>query len=155
MPADRAFAPFVPKEDHPMHRKLVIVGALSALVFAGCGKKQVEAPPPPVDITSPPTGIPPPLPGGPPGVPATLADGRAIFMANCAKCHGENGKGKLKGQPDFTDAAWQRKVSREEIVETIRDGHEEMPSFRDKLMEPQIETVAAYVQSLSAPAPGA
>ena len=45
--------------------------------------------------------------------PSNLAAGTAVFAANCASCHGKDGKGATKagrmaGVKDFTDAAYQK-----------------------------------------------
>src|ERR1044071_2556105 len=45
----------------------------------------------------------------------SVADGMSIFGAKCALCHGKDGAGlpnwKAKGQPDFTNAEWQKSHS--------------------------------------------
>ena len=72
-----------------------------------------------------------------------------LFAAQkCTGCHGADGKGKLKGSPDFTDAAWQKKQTDAEMVETIKKGHKPMPAYEDKLSNDQITALVAYVRGL-------
>ncbi len=55
--------------------------------------------------------------------------GRALYLQNCALCHGVNADGRgvrregLSGPPrDFTDATWQKRYSARRIFFTIREG---------------------------------
>jgi mono/diheme cytochrome c family protein len=80
--------------------------------------------------------------------PAASANGAELFAAQkCVGCHGADGKGKLKGSPDFTDAAWQKKRTDAEMIETIKKGHKPMPGYEDKLSAEQINALVAYVRS--------
>ncbi|HKP88098.1 MAG TPA: c-type cytochrome [Blastocatellia bacterium] len=87
---------------------------------------------------------------------ASGTDGAALFKANnCAACHGEDGKGnptmkaKMKDLPDFTDAAWQKKTTDADMIETIKNGHKPMPAYKDKLNDDQIKAVVAYVRTFA------
>jgi mono/diheme cytochrome c family protein len=65
-------------------------------------------------------------------------------------CHGEDGKGKREGTPDFTSAEWQSKESDEELTEQIKKGDPpKMPAFESKLNEDQIKALVAYVRSFA------
>ena len=89
------------------------------------------------------------------GAAATL-DAAALFnndtAPKCASCHRADGKGveamkaSMKDLPDFTDAAWQRKATDAEMIETIKNGHKPMPAYKDKLTEDQIKALVAYVR---------
>lgn len=74
--------------------------------------------------------------------------GEELFKANCARCHGNNGEGG-KG-PNLTTegkkAKW--KDSDEKIVKQIQKGGFFMPSFRKKLTDEEIRSIAAYVRDL-------
>ena len=101
-----------------------------------------------------------------PAVAAADEDANAVFQKNCSKCHGKEGKGdtkvgkKLKVQ-DYTDAAWQKKVTDEELTKAIKEGKGEkqedgetaMPKFADtgRPAEPTVagsESPAAKVTSM-------
>jgi cytochrome c oxidase cbb3-type subunit 3 len=88
--------------------------------------------------------------------------GRTLFGDNCAACHGRNAAGNI-GFPNLTAQSWLWGGAPETIAETIRVGinsaHTEsrtsqMPAFGHDGVLPRsdIESVAAYVQSLSNPA---
>jgi cbb3-type cytochrome c oxidase subunit III len=82
---------------------------------------------------------------------ASNVDAAALFREQkCVNCHGEDGKGKRKGTPDFTNAQWQSKESDEELAEQIRKGDPpKMPPFESKLNEEQIKALVAYVRSFA------
>ena len=82
---------------------------------------------------------------------ATDIDAAALFREQkCVNCHGEDGKGKRKGAPDFTNAQWQNKESDEDLAEQIREGDPpKMPPFGSKLNEEQIKALVAYVRSFA------
>ena len=81
--------------------------------------------------------------------PASNIDAAALFTSNkCATCHGADGKGKVKGAPDFTDAAWQKKEKDAEFVESIKKGKKPMPPYAGKLNDDEIKALVAYVRSL-------
>ncbi|MGQ0543607.1 MAG: c-type cytochrome [Blastocatellia bacterium] len=83
-----------------------------------------------------------------PVAPIQDLSGEELFKANCARCHGNNGEGG-KG-PNLTTekkkAKW--KDSDEKIVKKITKGGFIMPSFKKKLSETEIRTIAAYVRNL-------
>ena len=74
--------------------------------------------------------------------------GEELYRANCARCHGDNGEGG-KG-PNLTTenkkAKW--KDSDAKIVRQIQKGGFFMPSFRNKLTDDEIRSIAAYVRQL-------
>ncbi len=82
--------------------------------------------------------------------------GKTKFGA-CVACHGVNGEGNpLLGAPNLADKVWLYGGSADTIMETIRKGRSNsMPPFADFLGEPKVHVLAAYVWSLSAPAPQA
>jgi len=77
--------------------------------------------------------------------------GRNKFMANCAACHGAEGKGnQTMGAPNLSDRVWLYGGSADTIMETIRRGRNNtMPAFKDFLGEGKVHVLAAYVWSLS------
>ena len=78
-----------------------------------------------------------------------LASPRTLFIQNCARCHGANGKAQtalgLKLEADDLTAST---ASTAKIIRTITNGRGDMPSFRKKLNSKQIASLAAYVRSL-------
>ena len=84
-------------------------------------------------------------PGGGAGSAAKSGPGYDVYLANCARCHGQDGQGgvgpKLAGvvTTDFPDA-------REEVA-VVRDGRASMPSFKNDLSAAQIQDVVAYTRS--------
>jgi len=85
-------------------------------------------------------------------------DARALFLANCATCHGENGDGqggtKLeKPARSFKDGGFSYGNTPEALVRTITNGipGTPMPSFASALKEDQRKDLAQYVISLGPP----
>ncbi|HEY7545732.1 MAG TPA: c-type cytochrome [Blastocatellia bacterium] len=83
--------------------------------------------------------------------PAPEINMAALFGAQkCTGCHGADGKGKIKGAPDFTDAAWQKKVSDADMIEQIKLGKPpKMPPYEGKLTDGQIKALVAYIRSFA------
>ena len=78
--------------------------------------------------------------------------GRAKFGV-CAACHGAEGRGNIAlGAPNLTDNIWLHGWGEAAVIEMINHGKlNVMPAFGERLTEPQIRIVAAYVKSLSPP----
>src|SRR5689334_6570334 len=96
-----------------------------------------------------------------PEVAGGKADGKAVFAEACARCHGDAGvpPASLRAQlgvKDLTTAEFQARATPKLIVDQVTHGSKNkiMPSFAGALSQPQIDAVAAYVLTLSAPAGG-
>lgn len=78
--------------------------------------------------------------------------GRDKFGA-CAACHGNDGKGNAAlGAPNLTDKTWLHGWGEQAIVAQIQRGKTNvMPAHGERLSAEQIQVLAAYVWSLSAP----
>jgi cytochrome c553 len=66
------------------------------------------------------------------------ADAKAIWSKDCAKCHGEDGKGKTKmgeklGVKDYTDAKVQAEMKDADLAKAIKDGVKEKDSDKVKM----------------------
>jgi mono/diheme cytochrome c family protein len=92
--------------------------------------------------------------------PAVLEQGKGIYKAKCAACHGETGRGDgpaagvMKPAPrDHTDRAYMSTLSDEELAKVIQmggaiKGKPLMPSNPD-LRGDTLAAVVAYTRSLS------
>lgn len=92
--------------------------------------------------------------GGPPGKP----DGRALFLNNCATCHGEDGRarkfhGRIVAAKDLTNAKWQQSVTDEQIASAIELGPKAMPAFKGKFSPSEMNYIVAYVRQFKPAAP--
>lgn len=91
-----------------------------------------------------------------------VADGKKIFEANCASCHGASGKGDgaaaaaLNPKPrNLSDSKYISQRSWEDLRKVIAEGGANtgfsalMPAWKGILKKPQIDNVLAYVLTLS------
>ena len=92
-----------------------------------------------------------------PALSVRAAEGKALYAKDCAKCHGEDGKGETKmgkklGAKDYTDAKVQDELKDEAAAKAIKEG------FKDKdgktLMKPaegisdeDVKALVAYMRS--------
>ncbi|RWK43940.1 c-type cytochrome [Mesorhizobium sp.] len=104
--------------------------------------------------------------GATPGETAAIAQGRQLYAANCASCHGA----KLEGQPDWKrllpsgripapphDASghtWHHpdgvlfRITKEGPAAVVGGDYEsDMPGFRDVLSDKEIRAVLAFIKS--------
>jgi mono/diheme cytochrome c family protein len=88
------------------------------------------------------------------------ADGEELFKTRCAPCHGDHGKGDgpgaaaLNPKPrNYTDVAWQDKVSDEDIKKTILYGgaavgkSAAMPANPDLEDKPELDALVKKVRA--------
>jgi cytochrome c6 len=78
------------------------------------------------------------------------ADGKALYDAKCAMCHGKDGVAKpmAKGSAHFNDAKWQEATKVEAIETVIADGKGKMKGYKDKMSGEEIKAVATYVKTI-------
>ena len=87
------------------------------------------------------------------GLPTTpgvdLAAGAKIFAANCAVCHGPQGKGnRAVGAPNLTDQIWLYGPELQTIIDGIWNGHGGvMPAWGGKLDPETIKALTVYVHT--------
>jgi mono/diheme cytochrome c family protein len=78
-----------------------------------------------------------------PELTADAAQGRHLFLMNCAHCHGDDARGD-EG-PDLHNLHRSDARIREVITAGIKG---EMPSFRKKLGDPEVRELTAYPRTL-------
>jgi len=86
------------------------------------------------------------------------ADAKALWDANCAQCHGRDGKadtkmGKALSAKDLTDPAVQSAFTDAKATASIKNGVKEngkttMKAFAGKLTDDEIKALVAYVRTL-------
>ncbi len=77
--------------------------------------------------------------------PAALSLGRAVFIGNCAGCHGADARGAL-GFPDLSDQDWLFGGAPEQIVASITHGREaQMPAFNGILSADALQALLDFV----------
>lgn len=87
------------------------------------------------------------------------ADAKDIWTKDCAKCHGEDGKGDTKmGKKlevkDLADAKVQAGMKDDEMAKAIKDGVKEKDSDKTKmkafgdLSDQEVKALVAYVRGL-------
>ena len=70
-----------------------------------------------------------------------------MFRGNCAQCHGNEGGGNIG--PNLTDDEWKNVTRPKDIYTVIADGiGTSMPPWKQRLREPQMILLSAYVASL-------
>jgi len=75
------------------------------------------------------------------------------WKGKCAACHGADGKGQTEqgkklGVKDYTDPAWQKAHSDDEIKKVIAEGTTGMEGYKDKLDAEQINGLLQLVRAL-------
>jgi mono/diheme cytochrome c family protein len=88
--------------------------------------------------------------------PAHAADGKTVYSDNCAKCHGDDGKGATKmgtklGAKDYSDAKVQDALKDDQAFKSIKEG---LKKDDKSLMKPSeltdedIKASIAYLRTL-------
>src|SRR5262249_45216258 len=97
-----------------------------------------------------------PKPEAPQPPPPTTAGARVgeLFQQRWVKCHGADGTGKpardrLPEIPDFTKPSWQARRDDAQLLASILDGKDEMPSWRGKVSEEQARSLVAHVRAFA------
>lgn len=83
------------------------------------------------------------------GQDSDVEEGRRIFEANCAMCHGADASGMMGMHPSLRGAV--ERLSVEGVQVTIREGRDTnppMPAFEDRLTEREIDQVTTYLDTL-------
>jgi mono/diheme cytochrome c family protein len=86
-----------------------------------------------------------------------VAEGEALYLENCASCHGNTGKADgpqaasfADQMSDFTDLKWMAETSDQDLYSATTNGvSPSMPSFNDTLSEEQRWMVVSFLRSLT------
>lgn len=80
---------------------------------------------------------------------AQLPQGREIFAASCASCHGADGHGdQTQGAPNLADRIWIYGGDAETVYATIHGGRQgHMPAWEDRLSPAEIRMLTLYIDS--------
>lgn len=80
--------------------------------------------------------------------PADIENGKQVYTANCAACHGKLGEGGVG--PNFADEYWIHGGSVQDIFKTIKYGFADkgMKSWKEDLSPMQIAQVTSYIRTL-------
>jgi mono/diheme cytochrome c family protein len=87
---------------------------------------------------------------------AQTVDAKAVYDANCKKCHGVAGtpsKAMATKSPKLAafDAAFFAKRSDDSVVKVLTKGKgKDMPSFKNKMTPAEVAAVAKYVRAFAA-----
>jgi mono/diheme cytochrome c family protein len=134
---------------------LFVVVTIAHALLVGCGGGAKEngsssETPPPVETSTPDTSA-TAVAGG-----DEVAAGKAIYIARCALCHGNEGKGDgpaaagLNPKPrNHTDGTYMKTLSDEALLQVIHTGKGAMPAWGSILSEAEISAVAKYVRTLA------
>lgn len=76
--------------------------------------------------------------------PDRVEEGKVVFEANCARCHGADGAGTNFGRP-LTDIAVQQ-PDRNVHITSVTDGLRNMPALGGDLSEEEIDDAISYVR---------
>jgi cytochrome c oxidase cbb3-type subunit III len=81
---------------------------------------------------------------------AAAGRGAAIYKAECALCHADDGKGKAdQGAPSLADGIWLYGSRKEQISESIHNGRAGMmPGWQGRLDPVTLKSLSVYVHSL-------
>jgi mono/diheme cytochrome c family protein len=142
---------------------LFVVATIVHALLAGCGGGGQESTTT-TGSTETPSTPPPAASSGQDTAAATaaaatgdpVAQGKAIYLARCALCHGPEGKGDgpaaagLNPKPrNHTDASYMKTRTDAQLLDVIHNGKGAMPAWGKILNEAEMQAVLKYVRTLA------
>ncbi len=87
--------------------------------------------------------------------PGQIEAGKTVFAANCAVCHGDDGKGKIDvGAPNLIDKFWIYGGDTQTIINTVWNGRQgRMPTWEKRLTPLDRKILALYLVDQRTPNP--
>lgn len=83
---------------------------------------------------------------------ADAASPRSLYVQNCARCHGKNGRAETREgrrvEADDLTSSDAQEISDAKLKRVITNGRGKMPGFGKRLTTAQINQIAGYVRSL-------
>ena len=80
-------------------------------------------------------------------VPAEFQLGQKHFHEVCSNCHGSDAMGKQTKAPKLIDADYIQEIfSDDEIVQSVIDGTDKMPSQRNKVSDEELKEIIKYLR---------
>jgi mono/diheme cytochrome c family protein len=77
-----------------------------------------------------------------------VAEGAVVYQANCAFCHGTDGKKKYRDATDLTISGY----TEDNITKIVLEGSKgKMPAYKLKISDAQIAAVSAFVRGMRPP----
>ncbi|MFM9845845.1 MAG: c-type cytochrome [Hyphomicrobiaceae bacterium] len=76
-----------------------------------------------------------------------ISNGRKLYEANCASCHGEKGKPTMVNVPDFTRGEGLAR-SDAQLIDSIKAGKGLMPGYDGMFSRDDIQDVLIYLRTL-------
>ncbi len=73
-----------------------------------------------------------------------IANGKEVYLAECKRCHGVDGKKGMYKAPDLSKS----ELSLEQRIAWIKQGKGRMPAYEDELSSDEIIAVSAYLDEL-------
>lgn len=73
---------------------------------------------------------------------------KKLYQANCARCHGADGRGETEAGKQYDVPLIAGKSNRRRVESVIKNGADSMPAFGKKLSKAQITSLAEYVRTL-------
>lgn len=141
---------------------IALIALFTLGVLPSCAQKPAPSESKPAESAAPAAA-----PSAPRSTFVSQDEARKMFVARCASCHGMEGKGDGPGSAalnpkprNYTDVAWQKSVTDEEIGKTIMYGGAAvgkspiMPAQADLSSKPEvIAALVKVVRSFAPPAP--